>query len=220
MTVPAGAPRHAAKAREVVVSLVDVVLRAGTLTILDGVSLQARAGRLIALSGRSGSGKSALCHLVAGVTEPTSGSVQVLGGPAHPARAWRDVTLLPQRLALVPELTIAENITWPCVLADREPPLNVLAGLALDSLADRPARSASIGEQQRAGLARALSIQPIVAVLDEPTGHQDDTNVELVITALMEAASAGTCVMVATHDDRVLDACDDVIQLDGGRRMG
>lgn len=203
-----------------VVRVRDVTHRAGGTTVLAGVSMSAARGRLVVLAGRSGSGKSTLCHLVAGVSRPSAGTVEVLGRAAHPAAGWSTVSLLPQRLALGPELTVAESVTWPCRLAGREVPGGLLDDLALASLADRPSRDTSLGEQQRTALARALAVAPDVAVLDEPTGHQDDANVERVLRALTAAAARGSCVLVATHDERVLAVADAVVRLEGGRVVG
>ncbi len=203
--------------RPVVVLVDRVTHRAGGTTVLDEVSLTARAGSVVVLAGRSGSGKSTLCHLVAGVGRPGEGTVSVLGRPASPAAPWSTLTLLPQRLALVPELSVEENVAWPCRLAGRPVPEDVLADLGLDPLRHHAARATSLGEQQRTALARALAVAPAVAVLDEPTGHQDDANVERVLAALGAAAARGTCVLVATHDERVLAVADEVVRLEGGR---
>ena len=93
----------------------------------------------------------------------------------------------------------------------------LLAALDLDELAHRVAADTSLGEQQRTALARVLVLSPRLAVLDEPTGHQDDDHVEQVLAAVRRAAAAGTGVLVASHDERVLDAADRVVRLDRGR---
>jgi ABC-type lipoprotein export system ATPase subunit len=79
------------------------------------------------------------------------------------------------------------------------------------------ATQVSLGEQQRAALARALVLRPRLAVLDEPTGHQDDEHVELVLQALAAARDWGTAVLVATHDNRVLEVADQVVRLQLGQ---
>ncbi|GAA0464562.1 ABC transporter ATP-binding protein [Paractinoplanes deccanensis] len=218
--------------------------RAGT-RVLDDVTLTLDQATTAVLAGRSGSGKSTLCHLIAGVMTPSSGRVLVAGRPAHPAPDWAVVSLLPQRLALDPTLTVAENIELPARLrnavpgprvrersgsstvADAEVPgrsgpsavaeLDLRECLGLAAIADRPARDTSLGEQQRTALARALILSPAVAVLDEPTAHQDDEHVHLVLDALTAATTAGTLVLVATHDQRVIDIADTVIRLHSGR---
>ena len=195
----------------------NVTHRRGTVTILRDVSLSLGGAALVVLAGRSGSGKSTLCHLVAGVMRPSAGSVLVADGPAHRVRDWAVVSLLPQRLALAPELSVAENALLPARLRGRAVDPLLLESLGLDAIADRPVHETSLGEQQRTALARALVLGPSVAVLDEPTGHQDDEHVGLLLDALVAAARAGTLVLVATHDQRVIDVADETVRLRSGR---
>ncbi|XVU29071.1 ABC transporter ATP-binding protein [Actinoplanes sp. CA-054009] len=190
--------------------------RSGT-RVLDGVDLTLDAATTAVLAGRSGSGKSTLCHLIAGVMTPTTGRVLVAGRPAHPAPDWATVSLLPQRLALEPTLTVAENVLLPAGLRRTSADHALLDRLGLTAIADRPSRDTSLGEQQRTALARALILAPSVAVLDEPTAHQDDEHVQLVLNALSDAAATGTLVLVATHDQRVIDIAGQVIRLHSGR---
>jgi ABC-type lipoprotein export system ATPase subunit len=193
--------------------------RAG-VTILHEVDLRLDGSRLVVLAGRSGSGKSTLCHLVAGVARPSRGSVTVADRPADRVRDWAVTSLLPQRLALATEMTVGENATLPARLRGGPDDPDLLARLGLDAIADRPAGATSLGEQQRTALARALVLRPAVAVLDEPTGHQDDEHVGLILGALVTAARAGTLVLVATHDQRVIDLADERIHLRSGRVSG
>lgn len=189
----------------------------GRPRVLDDVGLTVLPGELVVVAGRSGSGKSTLCHLVAGVGRPTRGAVTVLGRPAHEWADWTRVALLPQRLALVPELSVLENVSWPTRLAGvGADPAPLLEALALGHLAHALTGDSSIGEQQRTALARALAPAPDLAVLDEPTGHQDDANVERVL-AVLTARGPGTAVLVATHDHRVIAVADRVVELHSGR---
>jgi ABC-type lipoprotein export system ATPase subunit len=194
-----------------------VTHRRGRVTILHEVDIRLDAARLVVLAGRSGSGKSTLCHLVAGVMRPSAGTVLVADEPAHRVRNWATVSLLPQRLALAAELTVAENALLPARLRRRPVDPELLERLGLDAIAARPARETSLGEQQRTALARALVLGPAVAVLDEPTGHQDDEHVGQILEALVTAARAGTLVLVATHDQRVIDVADQTVHLSSGR---
>ncbi|MEV4348553.1 ATP-binding cassette domain-containing protein [Actinoplanes sp. NPDC049596] len=190
--------------------------RAGT-RVLDDINLTLDAATTAVLAGRSGSGKSTLCHLVAGVMTPATGRVLVAGRPAHPAPDWATVSLLPQRLALDPTLTVAENILLPAALRGSVPDRSLLDRLGLASIATRPARDTSLGEQQRTALARSLILNPAIAVLDEPTAHQDDEHVQLVLDALTTATTTGTLVLIATHDQRVIDIATVVARLTSGR---
>lgn len=190
---------------------------AAATRVLSDVTLSLSPATTVVLAGRSGSGKSTLCHLVAGVMRPTEGTVLVDGRPAYPVADWATVSLLPQRLALDPELTVAENVQLPRGLRGEPRDDTMLERLGLTAIAGRPARDTSLGEQQRTALARALILQPSVAVLDEPTAHQDDEHVQLVLDALSVAVATGTLTLIATHDQRVIDIATRVVRLHSGR---
>ncbi|MGV8966295.1 MAG: ABC transporter ATP-binding protein [Cellulomonas sp.] len=198
----------------------------GAAAVLHDIDLELDGADLVALAGRSGSGKSTLCHLIAGLGRPTSGSIRVLGRPADQVADWATVALLPQRLALVEELTVQENAFLPAALhatpgtvrSERQELCALLLDtLDLTHLSGRLASQTSLGEQQRTALARALVLRPRLAVLDEPTGHQDDANVDRVLAAIEVARAGGTAVLVASHDERVLEAANRVISLRDGR---
>ena len=192
-------------------------------TALERLSMSVARGELVCLAGPSGSGKSSLCHVAAGLERPDSGTVEVDGSP--PARLdWSVVSVLPQQHGLVSGLTALQNVRLPGQRlraaggADGAEELEMLlVSLDVQHLADRSVTDTSIGEQQRIALARALSLSPRLSVLDEPTGHQDDDHVEQVLAALRRATEAGTAVLVASHDTRVVDVADRVVRLDGGR---
>ncbi|RYV49677.1 ABC transporter ATP-binding protein [Pengzhenrongella frigida] len=198
----------------------------GAPPVLHDIDLAVDAAELVALAGRSGSGKSTLCHLIAGLGRPTSGAVRVLGRPADEVASWATVALLPQRLALVEELSVRENVILPAGLHASTGPARserrelcdlLLDTLNLTHLGARLASQTSLGEQQRTALARALVLQPRLAVLDEPTGHQDDENVDRVLAAILLARAGGTAIVVASHDERVLEAANRVVPLRDGR---
>ncbi|WP_433363504.1 ATP-binding cassette domain-containing protein [Actinoplanes sp. CA-142083] len=128
--------------------------------VLRDISLSLSPATLTVLAGRSGSGKSTLCHLIAGVMRPSSGSVLVNGRPAHDRPDWATVSLLPQRLALEPELSVAENVLLPAGVRGTSTGAELLDRLGLAAIAARPARDTSLGEQQRTALARALVLTP------------------------------------------------------------
>ena len=194
--------------------------------VLHDIDLTLDGAEFVALAGRSGSGKSTLCHLVAGLGRPTSGRVLLLGRPADQVHDWATVALLPQRLALVEELSVLENAmlpvglhaaTGPARAERRELCALLLDALDLTHLGARLASQTSLGEQQRTALARALVLQPRLAVLDEPTGHQDDENVDRVLAAIVLSRARGTAILVASHDERVLEAAGRVVPLRDGR---
>ncbi|MCL3861782.1 ABC transporter ATP-binding protein [Actinotalea sp. K2] len=194
--------------------------RSGAVAViaLHPLDLTVAPGEMVCVAGPSGSGKSTLCHLAAGFERPTHGQVLVNGQAAHEVCDWSTVASVPQQLGLLPELTVGQNIALPAARAgqtwDGRPDL--LAEWGLTGLADRLVGEVSMGEQQRTALARAVVLTPALVVLDEPTGHQDDDNVERVLRAVIAATRRGSGVLVSAHDDRVLAAADRVVRLEDG----
>jgi len=202
----------------IIVRLTDVTKRhhrgREVVTAVDHVSLELPSGSMIALAGPSGSGKTTLLNLIVGGDVPDEGAID---GPAGLAD-WSSLAIVPQALGLLPELTIGENIGFPLRLGARvaTDPSEVMDRLGIGAVANRPPDETSLGEQQRAAVARALVTSPMLLVADEPTSHQDEANTDRVTAALADIAAAGSCVFVATHDNRVLSRCDLVLQMRDG----
>jgi len=190
--------------------------RAEDVPAVVAASLELDAGSLTALVGPSGSGKSTLINLIVGWELPDEGAVHT-----HPdvGDDWDSVAVVPQGLGLLAELTIAENIRLPAVLGNSA----VLdfdelcESLGLTHLRDQLPEAVSLGEHQRAAVARALLPQPTLLVADEPTAHQDEENTLLVAELMRGAAAAGSAVLVATHDPRLLASADVVVEILDGR---
>jgi ABC-type lipoprotein export system ATPase subunit len=194
----------------------------GTSTVLLApISLVLRAGTLVALAGPSGSGKTTLCNIITGWEPTDTGSVHWADGAdadaAARASTWAMLSIAPQRLALLPSLNIRENLLMPFWAGRRDVPEAELAALTaaleIADLLDRRPSEVSFGEQQRAAIARAVLGAPQLAVLDEPTGHQDEVRAALVIDVFLAARTCGTCVLVATHDPDLIAAADEVVTL-------
>ncbi|CAN5880149.1 MAG: ATP-binding cassette domain-containing protein [Euzebyales bacterium] len=190
-----------------------------------GVALQVGEGELVALVGPSGSGKSTLLNLLAGWEEPDSGTVSWRGGA--PGRqdelGWDELAIVPQRLGLAADLSVAENVAWPLRLAkspDDQRVAQLLDRFGLSALADRLPAEGSLGEQQRAALARALVRRPRLLLADEPTGHQDEDWAKGVAVALRGACAEGSACLLATHNAELLDFADRVLRLHDGRLGG
>jgi len=184
---------------------------------VDGISLQVRAGEFTALLGTSGSGKSSLLNLIAGLDRPTSGTVVVHGNDL--AKLTRDelakyrlrtVGMVFQSFNLIPSMTLLENVELPLRFAevDRDR-RHGLAYQALDRvglstrLRHRPTELSG-GEQQRAALARALINRPQLLLADEPTGNLDSRTGTKIMNFLREFnESLGMTVVMVTHE-RVL----------------
>jgi ABC-type lipoprotein export system ATPase subunit len=165
------------------------------------------AGQVIGLVGPSGSGKSTLLHLMAGLDDPTVGSV------TWPAIGSRDelrsgrVAVVFQGPSLLPPLTVLENVALPLVIGGmtnhdaREVARTALFTLDLDELADELPEEISGGQAQRVAVARALAGQPSLILADEPTGQLDRTNGAAVVDVLLAASHhAGSALVISTHD--------------------
>ncbi len=202
----------------VVVRLVDVTKRyrrgREVVTAVHNVSFELSSGSMVALVGPSGSGKTTLLNLIVGGDEPDEGTID---GPAD-RPDWSRLAIVPQTLGLLPELTMAENVGLPLRLgaAGATDVAVAMELLGIGMLADRPPDETSLGEQQRAAVARALVTAPTLLVADEPTSRQDEANTGRVTDALAEVAAAGSCVFLATHDSRMLGRCDLVLQMTDG----
>ena len=188
---------------------------------LEAVSFEASPGEIVGLVGRSGSGKTTLLNVIAGWEQPTSGEVRwrELVDPGSPP--WSAVATVPQKLGLMEELTVEENIEYPARLAgsleERSDEIEDLIGvLGIGELRSRYPREASVGEQQRTAIARALAVPTSVLLADEPTAHQDTASASRVFAALRRAADAGTAVVVATHNPEVVRHLDRVLTMADG----
>ena len=205
------------------IRLVDVrkqfKLRAETVHAVDGISLVLRSGSVTGLVGPSGSGKSTLINLIVGWERPDGGAVERADAVGDD---WASIAVVPQELGLLPELSLEENIELPLRI-DRgleRSRGDLLERLHLDHLGLRLPEETSLGEQQRAAVARAVVATPLVVVADEPTSHQDEEHALDVAALLHESAEAGSAVLIATHDERVLADVDTVVRIEDGRLVG
>jgi ABC-type lipoprotein export system ATPase subunit len=197
--------------------------RAGR-TVLADVDLVLRAGRLTVVQGRSGSGKTTLLRVLCGLERPDSGSVEVggvdlagLDRAGLAALRRRLVAVAGQSTALLETMDCDENVDL-VRLARGLPgePDRVeawVAALGLTAVRHQPVRVLSGGERQRVSVARVLAAEPPLAVLDEPTSRQDEAHAELVVAALVAATRRGVAVVAASHDPVLVAAADTVVTL-------
>jgi putative ABC transport system ATP-binding protein/lipoprotein-releasing system ATP-binding protein len=168
------------------------------------------AGQRIGLVGPSGSGKSTLLHLMAGLDDPTVGTVSWPAiGNRNELRPGR-VAVIFQGPSLLPPLTVLENVSLPLVIGGvtdaeaRHVAHDALRTLDLDELADKLPEEISGGQAQRVAVARALAGEPSLILADEPTGQLDRTNGAAVVDVLLAASThAGSALVVSTHDPTV-----------------
>lgn len=200
----------------------------GSVTALDGVSLDVPRGTFTAVMGPSGSGKSTLLQCTAGLDRPTGGQV-FLGDTELTGLSERRLTLLRrtrigfvfQAFNLLPSLTAEQNVTLPLRLAGRRPKraevLGVLDRVGLRDRAGHRPSELSGGQQQRVALARALVTRPEVLFGDEPTGALDSTTGREVLTLLRSMVDGGQTVIMVTHDPVAASCADRVLFLADGR---
>jgi putative ABC transport system ATP-binding protein len=181
---------------------------------VDGVSLQVGAGEFVALLGSSGSGKSSMLNLVAGLDHPTSGSVIVedrnlaqLSREELAKHRLRTVGMVFQSFNLVSRMTLAENVELPLRLAEvdraQRPSLTrqALERVGLGTRMTHRPSELSGGEQQRAALARALINQPRLLLADEPTGNLDSRTGTEIMNFIREFnESLGMTIVMVTHE--------------------
>ncbi|SEG07247.1 putative ABC transport system ATP-binding protein [Actinacidiphila yanglinensis] len=198
---------------------------------LRGVSFSVPRGELVALKGRSGSGKTTILNLVGGLDSPDGGRIVLdgtdlagLGDDALLALRRDRIGFVFQSFGLIPILTAAENVGVPMRLRkvpprEREERVELLLSLVglADHAAQRPGEMSG-GQQQRVAIARALANRPVLLIADEPTG-QLDADTGLAVMELLRAVvrSEGVTALVATHDAQLLALADRVLELRDGR---
>jgi putative ABC transport system ATP-binding protein len=189
----------------------DTAVRALSL-----VSCRIPSHARIALTGPSGSGKSTLLHVLAGIDEPTAGTVRWpalrTDHGAHPSR----VGVVFQGPSLLPTFDVAENVALPMLFAGQnersayDRALSALELVGMRESASKLPDELSGGQSQRVAVARVLAMRPALILADEPTGQLDQHNADRVISALLDIATAiGAALMISTHDPMVAARFDD-----------
>ena len=202
---------------------------AGPVSILKGVDLRVAAGERLAVVGPSGSGKSSLIALAAGLERPTEGTVRLFGqdlaalGEDGRARLRRGrVSLVFQAFHLLPNMTAEENVAAPLEIA-RRPGALAEARAWLERVGLAPRRrhypqQLSGGEQQRVALARALAARPALLFADEPTGNLDAANAAAVSELMFGlVAEVGAALVLVTHDTALAARADRRVEMADGR---
>ncbi len=210
---------------------VDLTLksRAGPIKILKRVSLAVAHGESVGVIGRSGSGKSSLLSVLAGLERPTAGEVvsdrRVLNEMNEDALAQFRLTTIGfifQAFHLIPTMTALENAALPLELAGEldafEKASVMLERVGLDDRLDHHPDQLSGGEQQRVAIVRALIAAPPVLLADEPTGNLDSAAAALVTAMLFDLRrETGSALVLVTHDHELAARCDRVVTIEDGR---
>ena len=203
----------------------------GSLTLLDAININVKAGESVAITGPSGSGKSTLLSLLAGLDVPSRGEIllqqQAFSSLDEDQRAARRGALCGfvfQSFHLVQDLTALENVMLPLELQGKKSAESEakkwLEQVGLGPRMNHFPGQLSGGEQQRVALARAFVVQPKLLFADEPTGSLDHANGERIAALLFKINRAtGTALVLITHDPALAQRCDRQLRLEAGRLL-
>jgi len=201
----------------------------GEVRALDGVSLAVAAGDFVAVKGPSGSGKSSLLLTIGAMVRPTRGRVRIAGtdvyaltGSARARFRAENIGFVFQMFHLVPYLSVLENVLLPTLTQrggrdGRKEALALLERFRLAHRADHRPAELSIGERQRAAMARALLNRPKLLLADEPTGNLDPDNATEVMDYLTEFHRDGGTVVVVTHEELAGEYAQRTVRIRDGR---
>jgi ABC-type lipoprotein export system ATPase subunit len=221
-------PAAVAAAGEPAAELRGVSKRYGARTVLDNLTTSFAQGRMTAVVGRSGTGKTTLLHLLAGLERPSTGIVMVAGRSLAEltrselaALRRRHIALVTQEPGLVPQLSSLENVELGLTL--RGSPgagaREALCAVGLEQRLGHPVARLSAGERQRVAIARALAAEVDLLLLDEPTARLDEANASSTCSLLAHLSrERGTTAVCATHDPLLIDLAADIVQLESSDR--
>lgn len=189
--------------------------------ILRFPDLSVEAGETLLICGDSGTGKTTLLHLLSGLRRPTGGTLKIAGHPAHQlSRSKMDqlrgknIGIVYQQSHFIQALSIRANILASPYTKEREKLEEVAQRLGIQHLLNRLPHELSVGEQQRASIARAVMNSPKLLLADEPTSALDNRNCGEVLRLLQqEAAVNNTALLIVTHDFRLMDEVKKRIEL-------
>lgn len=202
-----------------------------SIEVLGGVDLSLAAGERVAIVGRSGTGKSSLLHVLAGLDDVNQGQIFVAGEPmaaasndARTALRRKYMGFVYQQHHLLPEFSALENVALPLRLNGLSQTIaeqqsrELLDRIGLGARLQHLPGELSGGERQRVAVARALIHQPKLVMADEPTGNLDTTSAAELMALMVELSeSSGVAFLVVTHDPSMLHQFDRVLTLVDGK---
>lgn len=197
---------------------------------LHGVSCEINDGELVAVIGKSGAGKSTLLHILACIDNYQEGEytidgtlVKNLSEKQYAKIRNEKIGMVMQDFALVEDFTALENVMIPLNFSKqkinnkKEKALAALKSVGIGELAKKPCNKLSGGQKQRVAIARAIVNEPSMILADEPTGALD-TKTSAEIMALFKSLNKqGRTVVIVTHDPKIAEQCDRIIEISDGR---
>lgn len=200
------------------------------LKVIKDVSLQIDDGEMVAIIGKSGTGKSTLLHILAGIEDYECGqyyldNIMIKGLPDKKLAQIRNekIGLVMQNFALVEEFSAIENVLLPLDFAKRKQKRRddiafaALEMVMMDKWADQKVRTMSGGQKQRVAIARAMVNQPSVLLTDEPTGALDSATSCNIMELFKQLHANGQTIIIVTHDINVAKCCDRIIEMRDGK---
>lgn len=197
----------------------------GSKAVLKGINYTFEKSKIYAIVGKSGAGKTTLLSLISGMTDPEEGKIFCYGDDLKTRDKYeyrsKNIGVIFQNFNLLTKLTAVENVELYMNIAGlkgkelKEKAYQLLeqVGITKDE-ADRRVLKLSGGQQQRVAIARTLSFDPEIIVVDEPTGNLDEETQNNIMRILKNLAKEGKCVIVVTHSPYVAKAADKIIQLE------
>ena len=202
-----------------------------TIEVLKEINLTVEPGEMVAIVGASGSGKSTLLHLLAGLDQPSSGSIKIANQDNSVISEAEKCKLRNQHLGfvyqfhhLLPEFTALENVGMPLLIGGEEPSVildkakALLEQVGLQDRLNHRLGQLSGGERQRVAIARALVTNPLCVLADEPTGNLDPRNAERVLELFFNLQKQHqTSVVMVTHDPLIAARANRIFRITDGK---
>jgi lipoprotein-releasing system ATP-binding protein len=198
-----------------------------SVSVLKNISLEIKAGETVAITGKSGEGKTTLLHILGTLEPPTEGTLEICGLPASSSN-WnllrnQKIGFIFQAYNLLEDYTVLENVLMPAKIGNRLNSaahlraMELLEEVGLSHRADFPAKLLSGGEKQRAAIARAFLNDPALILADEPSGNLDHAHSTIIYNLLLGAAQRrGKALIVVTHDQELAALCQKTYSLMDG----